>query len=210
MLKNYFFILFLFLFAATGNTQLDSSITPIRLSYFEASSANTNTTLKWKTICYLEYASFEILKSTDGNSFQPINSFTADRIRCEQPFDYTDNNATVSGQLLYKINVKDIDGKPYQSKIIAVFTKGNGFAINSFAPTVVNNEVAISISSAVAEKIQLQIINMQGSIVKQQTLALTKGASTFNISLAEIQKGNYQAIFQTNAGEKKVISFIKQ
>lgn len=209
-MKTTLTVILILSFSVSSLAQLDSSIIPVRLSYFEASSNATGTTLRWKSVCYLEYANFEILRSTDGTTFTPINDFTADRIRCQDPFDYTDNNISSTGQLLYKINVKGIDGKAYQSKIIAVFTKGKGIVINSFSPTLVTTSATISISSASSETIQLSVINMQGRIVKQQKVSLTKGASTHELNLAELQKGQYQAVFQQEGGEKKVISFIRQ
>lgn len=201
-------ILFL-LFTFSGYSQLDSTTIPVRLSYFEAGTNAGITTLHWKTVCFLDFANFDIQKSTDGNNYQSINNFTADKLRCQQPFDFTDNNNGLAVRVFYRITVKDIDGKPYQSKIVSVFNQGNGFAINSFAPTIVNTTVNISISSSANETIQLSIINNNGAIVKQQSIVISKGASTHNVSVAELQKGKYFAIFLTQDGEKITVSFMK-
>jgi hypothetical protein len=200
----------LLLYSFTGYSQSDSTDIPIRLSYFEAGSNAGNTTLRWKTVCFLDFANFEIQKSTDGNKYQSINSFTADKLRCQQPFDFTDNNNGLAVRVFYRITVKDIDGKAYQSKIVSVFNQGKGIAINSFAPTIVNTAVNISISSAANEIIQLSLINSQGAIVKQKSINVTKGASTHHVSMEDLQKGKYLAVFQTQGGEKNTISFIKQ
>lgn len=197
------------LFSLGAHSQLDSSIVPIRVSYFEAGSTASATILKWKTACFLDYASFEIQESADGINYRTINRFTADRLRCEQPFDYT-VTTIIPGRVLYRLNVTDIAGKTYHSKIIAVFSEGKGFAVNTFAPTVVNTSVLISISAAVNENVLLSVVNMQGSIVKQQALAIPKGASTHQLSMEELQTGKYQALFQRQGGEKTVISFVKQ
>lgn len=190
-------------------SQLDSASIPVRLSYFEAGTNAGTTTLRWKTVCYLDFANFDIQRSTDGSQYQTINHFTADRLRCQQPFDFADNNSSIAVRVFYRITVKDIDGKPYHSKIVSVFNQGKGFAINSFAPTIVNSIASISISSSVNESIQLSIINNMGAVVKNQDLQIAKGASTHNISLEELQKGKYFAIFLTESGEKISISFVK-
>ena len=206
-----FLSLFLFLLVAfSGNSQLDSTTIPVRLSYFEAGSGTGNTTLRWKTVCFLEFANFEIQKSTDGNNYQLINSFTADKLRCQQPFDFTDNTTGLASRIFYRINVKDIDGKAYQSKIVSVFTAGKGFAINSFSPTIINSNATISISSAVNEIIQITVINFQGVISKKQAIAVTKGAGTYQVSMDGLPAGKYVAVFQTQHGARNSISFMKQ
>jgi hypothetical protein len=194
----------------TGYSQFDSTATPIRLSYFEAGTNTGSTTLLWKTVCFLDYANFDIQRSTDGSNYQSINNFTADRLRCQQPFDFTDNNNGITARLFYRITVKDIDGKPYHSKIVTVFNKGNGFAINSFAPTVVSSSVNISISSSANKTIQLSFINSMGVVEKQQAIAVTKGAATHQVSVEALQKGKYLAVFQSPGEEKNVIPFIRQ
>ena len=208
---KFLFSLFLFLLLAfTGYSQLDSTTIPVRLSYFEAGSGTGNTTLRWRTVCYLDFANFEIQKSIDGNNYQLISSFTADKLRCQQPFDFSDNNNGLAARIFYRINVKDIDGKAYQSKIVSVFTTGKGFAINSFSPTLINSSATISISSAANETIQLSVVNFQGAIAKQQTIAVTRGAGTYLVSMDGLPKGKYLAVFQTQQGVRKSTSFIKQ
>ena len=207
------FLLSLFLLLAvafSGYSQSDSTTIPVRLSYFEAGTGTGSTTLRWKTVCFLEFANFEIQKSTDGTNYQLINSFTADKLRCQQPFDFTDNTNGAASRIFYRINVKDIDGKAYQSKIVSVFTAGKGFAINSFSPTIINSNATISISSAANEIIQLSVINFQGIISKKQTIAVTKGAGTYQVSMNGLPAGKYLAVFQTQQGARNSISFIKQ
>lgn len=197
------------LFSFSGYSQLDSATIPVRLSYFEAGINAGSTNLRWKTVCYLDFANFDIQRSTDGNDYQTINSFTANKLRCEQPFDYTDINSGLATRVFYRITVKNIDGKPYHSKIVSVFNRGKGFAINSFRPTIVNTTANISISSSANETIKLSIINNMGAVVKQQAIILMKGASTHNLSVEELQKGKYFAIFLNADGEKNTVSFMK-
>ncbi len=207
------FLLSLFLLLAvafSGYSQSDSTTIPVRLSYFEAGTGTGSTTLRWKTVCFLEFANFEIQKSTDGNSYKLINSFTADKLRCQQPFDFTDNTTGPATRIFYRINVKDIDGKAYQSKIVSVFTAGKGFAINSFSPTIINSNATISISSAANEIIQLSVINFQGIVSKKQTIAVSKGAGTYQVSMNGLPAGKYLAVFQTQQGARNSIRFIKQ
>lgn len=209
-MKAFISFLLMLLISCTGKAQLDSATIPVRLSYFEAGTVGSTTTLRWKTVCYLEYASFEIQKSTDGVTYLLVNSFTADRLRCQQPFDYIDNNTNAASRIFYRINVGNIDGKAYQSKIISVFISGKGVAINSFSPTIVNRSANISISAGVSQVVKLSVINIQGVVVKQQAISLIKGASNYPVSMEELQRGKYQAVFETQLGERNSISFIKQ
>lgn len=210
ILKTFITVFAGLILTATCYAQLDSSSIPVRLSYFEASSNTGITTLNWKTACFLDFANFQIQKSVNGNPYTTINSFSADRLRCEEPFNYTDNNNNVQGRVLYRISVGDLDGKVYQSKIISVFTQGKGFAINSFLPTIVTSTINFSLSSAINENIKLMVINMQGNVLLQKTINIPKGASTQQLALDALPTGRYFAVFLSSQGEKNTVSFTRQ
>jgi len=110
-----------------ASAQSDSSYYTIRLSSFDVSVTNNVTKLHWKTICFLQYANFQIQKSANGTDYNTISSFTADRLRCQQPFDFTDSSSANQGNIFYRINVGNIDGTFYNSAVRRVYLKEKGF-----------------------------------------------------------------------------------
>ncbi len=89
----------------------------------------------------MQYANFQIQKSANGKDFSTISSFTADRLRCQQPFDYTDSSKTYQGNIFYRINVGNIDGKFYHSSVRSVYIKEKGFDLVSVYPTIVKSSI---------------------------------------------------------------------
>ena len=184
---------------------------PVRIISIDAISGTNYNKLTWKTACFLEYANFEIQRSYNGENYISINSFTADRLRCLQPFDYSDYSANqIAGRIFYRLKVGDKDGKIYNSKIVSVFTHGQGIEINSFVPTIVNTSADLSISSSANDNAIITIINVQGIIVRTQKVKLNKGVNTIQLSTAELQTGKYWLSLKNSKDDLRTIPFLKQ
>jgi hypothetical protein len=206
-------VLILMCFLCTGivsDAQVDSSV-PVRIISIDALPGTNYNKLVWKTACFLEYANFEIQRSYDGSNYVSINSFTADRLRCLQPFDYSDYSANqMAGRIFYRLKVGDKDGKIYNSKIVSVITHGQGIEINSFVPTIVNSSADLSISSSANDNAIITIINAQGVIVRTQKIKLNKGVNTIQMSTAELQTGKYWLSLRNSKNDLRTIPFLKQ
>ena len=145
------------------HAQVDSTLFPVSLSSFEAEVNNNFAKLKWKTICYLTYANFQIQKSLDGATFSTINTLSADRLRCSQPFEFTDSSGNQPGNVFYRINAGDIDGKFYYSKIIKVLNTQDAFEILSVYPTMIHSSAYIVLSSPQDDNINMKLINARNA-----------------------------------------------
>jgi len=210
VLKLLSFLIFINCFSINANSQtylLDSI--PVRLSTLEVRPVGNNARLDWKVICLIAYAKFEIQRSSNGIDYTTINTFEADRLRCTQPFDFTDVNST--GKIFYRIRVGDLDGKFYNSKIVAITGKEKGFEINSLVPSVVTNRTLLSISAATNtnKKAEVVITNLQGTIVKRISIILNKGVIDVPITLNNLATGNYILTVNNGSSEIKTIRFTK-
>lgn len=192
-----------------AQSQTSNDTTPIRLSSFNATSlANNNIKLNWKVICFLDFANFQVQRSTDGINYTTINMFQSDRLRCKQPFDYEDQN--IGGKIYYRVSVGDKDGKFSTSKIVLLTGKTKPFELIGLSPTLVTSNTQLNISSAIADKVKILITNAQGLSVKQISTTLNTGTNYINLQLSNLAKGFYNiSVYNTNA---TIISthFIKQ
>ncbi len=186
-------------------TQSDS--VPVRLSTLVASSNGNTARLDWKVVCFLQYAKFEIQRSSDGANYTTVNTFEADQLRCRQPFDFTDAN--VSGRLYYRIKVGDLDGRFSTSKTVAIAGKEKGFEINSLTPSLVNTNTTLSLSSATADKAEIAITNFQGIVVKRISVNLNKGVTELPVDVSNLAKGNYILTVINRAADIKTTRFAK-
>lgn len=192
------------------HAQNDSSIYPVSLSSFEAGVSNNYVKLKWKTVCYLSFANFQIQKSLNGTNFSTINSFVADRLRCQQPFEFFDTANSNSGNVFYRINVGDIDGNFYNSRIVKVISKQNDFQVLSVYPTIINSIANIVLSSPQEDKIKLKLIGTGGTAVKEHYYRARRGVSRFTLDFADVAKGNYWLTFVDAKGMQHTVVLIKQ
>lgn len=210
-MKKAVLILICFLCSSIILVAQNDITVPVRISSIDAISGTNYNKLTWKTACFLEYANFEIQRSYNGENYTSINSFTADRLRCLQPFDYSDYSANqMAGRIFYRLKVGDKDGKIYNSKIVSVITHGQGIEINSFVPTIVNSSADLSISSSANDNAIITIINVQGIIVRTQKVKLNKGVNTIQLSTAELQTGKYWLSLRNSKDALRTIPFLKQ
>ena len=203
----FLIISFLFFGLIVNAQSSGTDSVPVRLSTLEARNNGNDARLDWKVVCFLDYAKFEIQRSPDGITYTTINVFEADQLRCRQPFDYTDAN--ISGKAFYRIKVGDLDGRIYNSKIVAVTGKEKGFEINSLTPSMVTSNALLSISSASTDNAEIAIANFQGTIVKRIAVKLNKGVTELTIDAAYLAAGNYILTLTNRFSDRKTVRFTK-
>lgn len=213
MKKTMMMLITLMLAGAMTKAQIitDSSYVPVRISSIDAVSNSDNNKLVWKTACFISYAKFDIQRSYDGVNYSTINTFSADQLRCQQPFDYSDFAADqFAGKVFYRLKVGDLDGRVYNSKIVSVFTRGQGIEINSLLPTIVTSSAALSISSSAADNSVITVTNANGVVVKTISVKLVRGVNNVQIAASELSAGNYWLTIKTSKEWTKTIQFVKQ
>jgi hypothetical protein len=209
-MKKILIILFSGVLYYSSYAQSDSSFFTVRLSSFDVSAFSNIAKLHWKTVCYLQYANFEIQRSSNGTNYTTINSFTADRLRCLQPFDFVDSLSANQGNIFYRINVGNIDGTFYNSAVRRVYLKEKGFDLIAIYPTIVTSSANFTLSSADNKTFYATIINQSGVSVKKIKLQVPKGLSYYSLHRSDLPPGYYWLQVLNELGEVKTEKFIKQ
>jgi hypothetical protein len=180
---------------------------PVRVSYFNAANNNNKTMLNWKIVCYLNYANFEVQRSANGSDYTTINTFTADRVRCQSPFNFED--PLFLNRTFYRLKVGDRDGNFSTSKVVVIFSKEKSFEINSITPNLVINNTLLSVSSSEKSTVEISVTNQQGNVVKRQSMVLNKGNTDLKLDLSILSKGLYFLKIRNSASEVRIARFIK-
>ncbi len=209
-MKKIFILLSSGIISYSAYSQTDSSFFTVRLSSFDVSFHNNISKLHWKTVCFLQYANFEIQRSANGIDYSTISSFTADRLRCQQPFDFVDSLTGNPGSIFYRINVGNIDGTFYHSAIRRVSITGKGFGLVNVYPTIVSGNINFSVISSDKETFRAIILDQRGIIIKEQQNQAPKGLSNYNIQMGNLPAGYYWLQVTNDKGEVKTEKFIKQ
>jgi hypothetical protein len=122
MIKQMLLFCLMIGFIHTAQAQADSAGIPVRLSSLQGNVSGTTITLQWTTVCFLSYAYFQVQRSMDGKTFTTIQTFAADRLRCQQPFEWKDTVVSPTN-VYYRVNVGDADDRYYQSKIVSLVSR---------------------------------------------------------------------------------------
>ncbi len=181
---------------------------PVRVKSFEASQSANATKLNWSVVCFLQYANFVIERSNDAINYTAINTFQADRFRCQQPFNFEDRSS--SGKVFYRLKVGDLDGKFGTSKVVAVYGKSKGFDITAMAPSIVTSTAQLSISSASADIVAIYITSTQGVAILNKSFSLVKGNNIISLNLSSLPTGTFVLSSYNTEGELKTLRFLKQ
>jgi hypothetical protein len=192
------------------NAQSDSTVYPIRLLWFEASTQSNHIKLKWKTICYLSFANFQIQKSYDGANFTTINSFFADKLRCQQPFEFSDSATASSENVFYRIIVGNIDGAFYHSRIVKVPVIKSKSVHLSVYPNVITTQANVVISSPFDDNANLKVIASGGVVMRVYNYKIVKGVSNFTLDLSNLSKGTYWITYADAQRKVHTITVMKQ
>lgn len=209
-MKNILIIIASILVCNKTIAQSDTDYLPVRLASFDVSADQSTAKLHWNTICYLQYANFQIQKSDDGLNFKTIHSFTADKLRCTQPFDFDDSVHSNLGNVYYRINVGNIDGEFFYSAIRSVFLKEVGFDLLPIYPTVVTKNLNFSLANNKDERFQALIVNGEGNIVRKQQFWAINGIARFKMTTHDLTSGYYWLRVITGKGKVSTQAFLKQ
>ncbi len=210
-MKNILAVILILSMACTGLlAQDEANEYPVSLSSFEAGITNSKAVLKWKTVCYLSFAKFQIQKSYDGTNFSTIHTFSADRLRCQQPFDFTDERLSSRGNVFYRINAGDVDGNYFQSRVSKVVYNPTGNDFIAAYPNVVSSIVNIVLSVNKDSNLKLQLVNSAGMVVRQVNYKAARGISNLLMNIGGVANGKYWLISYDTQGQIHRVNIIKQ
>lgn len=197
--------------SVNGQIFTDSLSVPVRLSAMDGKVINNKNRITWRTACFLQYARFDIHRSYDGTNFTSIENFTADQLRCQDPFDFDDNSADrFAEKVFYRISVGDVNGRYYNSKVVTIFFKPYGWELHNISPSIVNTSTTLSISSSFSEMVTLIVSTVSGTVKLTKQINLSKGLNHIPIDASALQPGYFLVSIINSKLGKKTISFLKQ
>jgi hypothetical protein len=183
---------------------------PISLNYLNGYKQSGIHNLNWKVTCTNNAtATMSIERSATGRNFTNITTITADALRCQQPFDYTDNNP-LQGSNYYRLKMTDANGKVTYSAVIVLLNAATGFDIVGLSPNLINSNAILNVTAAQKTKMDVVITDMAGRQVQKIAYNLIAGSNQFTINLANLVAGTYQITGYSTEGKSKTIRFTKQ
>jgi hypothetical protein len=164
---------------------------PVELISFDGVSANSHNTIFWRSAVEVNFKHYELESSEDGVNFnkiatiQPIGNQTS-----INSYEYLDFNY-FKPITYYRLKMVDLDNTFKYSNVIAIeygSSKENKITIY---PNPASDELYISLRTSNQKNAIINIFDMYGRVMHQQTVDLSNGFENTYINTANFASGTY-------------------
>ncbi|MBL0181988.1 MAG: T9SS type A sorting domain-containing protein [Chitinophagaceae bacterium] len=189
-------------------------ILPVDLLSFSGYKDGSRNQLKWTTSTEQNNKGFEVQRSLDGVNYTSIgfvNSLAPGGSSSGQlNYTFADNSVTGSRQF-YRLRQVDFDGNSKLSNIVLLKSdKPSLITIDGMFPNPATTVVNMMLSSPVKDKVQMVILDVNGRIVKVQSLNVEAGSNTLPVNVAALAGGTYMVKLISSTGEVSTGKLVKQ
>lgn len=198
-------------FGIFTGTDGNSNPLPVEMLAFTANKVQEDVKLSWKTASESNNKGFYIERSIDGVKFETIGFIKGKgNSKALISYNFSDRNAfenTNSDQLFYRLNQVDFDGTTTYSEVRRVEQETALALAVGLYPNPYTANFTITLSSVQTETIEIQVLDVNGRILKQ----IEKAAqATVNVSeLSELASGVY--FIKISMGDTlKVLRLVKE
>ena len=183
-----------------------SGALPVILNSFAISPTKTNNALvAWATATESNTDHFEIMRSTNGSSFEKIASVPAKgNSSILVNYAYTDNAMPANSRFLYySLTIVDKDGKRTFSDV-KMFHNVNGIEpklIVSLSPNPISRpgHLMLQFNSDKENTMHVQLFDPSGKLVKQADMSAVAGLNNGHFHIGDVAPGTYTIMFTMDA-----------
>lgn len=171
----------------------DGSVLPVELIQFSGKYAAPNVALSWTTASEKNNDRFEILKSTDGISFEKIGEVSgAGNSNIPLEYSFTDKNVEIGRIYFYQLKQLDFDGTQEFSRIITVETgKQTELSVGNFYPNPTQNIATLPINLPGDEKVYLKLYSSDGRLIEDISKQYNQGQHLLDVNIQQLPAGSY-------------------
>lgn len=174
------------------NIYFVSSALPVNLFDLKAIKNTNSVTVNWKTATETNNKGFFVERSNNANSFTELMFLNGSGNSASvKEYSITDNNP-LKGTNYYRLKQVDNDGKATYSSTVAVkFSDVQSLGF-TFYPNPVKNKLTVLVEKIETNNASLNMISIDGKLIKSYTLKTTNSNSSFLIDVQALPKGLYQ------------------
>ncbi len=185
------------------DTFTTTSILPVTLISFDAKPADNIVQLSWQTATETNCKYFEILRSSDGLSFNAIGTASAyGNSTTQHQYSFNDNSP-LKGVNYYRLRMVNDDGSFVDSKTVTISFNGTTLFALYPNPAIDAIHLRFSLSSSAT----ITVFDMNGKAMMQKIIG--DGSSTQNINVSHLAAGIYTVVLQQNK-QKQILRFEKK
>ena len=188
------------------------SALPIDLVSFTGKCKNSETGLEFVVASQINNDYFTIERSADNQNWTTIGEIPGiGNTSTQMTYNYTDYSP-MQGLSYYRLSQTDFDGESETFAPITVTCEGDAIGGYNAYPNPAKDELMIDIEldTYQGDDIQLQIININGKVAKQEQVELERGFNHLSVELNELPNGIYLLQFTGTKNHIKERRIVKQ
>lgn len=164
---------------------------PIDLLSFDGYPASEMNVLEWTTASEHNSDKFVIEKSLNGVEFNEIGEI-ASAGESNNRVDYVYNDTKIQGQskCYYRLKQMDNNSDIYYSDIVVIKRNFSGLDMN-IVPNPNQGEFVLNITSFNNSNVRIEMYDYSGRIIEKRELQITKGKSSLDYNIADLNAGIY-------------------
>ncbi len=164
---------------------------PVNLADFIVTRRGNTSMLNWKTLSEVNSKGFSIERSINGTNWAEltfVNSKPNGNIT--QLYSTVDQAPTKSSNY-YRLKQVDRDGKFTYSKVASLRFADTKLSAFSFYPNPAKNNLNIQLQAIVSGSASLQLVNIEGKMIRNVVLSSANSDSNINIDISNLTRGVY-------------------
>jgi hypothetical protein len=180
-------------------------VLPASLSNFSGELRGNAVQLQWNTLTETNLSGFNIERSTDANTWQSVGFVPALNNPSGSNYQYSVQKSATAVSF-FRLKITDNDGSFSHSKMVVIKSQPNANAELIGNP--VQSTINVAIHTQVAERIEAELIDLNGRRVNTQVFSHPGGSSIMQIPVPNLRTGMY--ILRLSGSEiKETLKVIK-
>lgn len=186
-------------------------VLPVKLIDFNATAADNNNVITWKTTSEENANRFEVYKSLNGVDFELAGDVAAAGFsQTLQSYSFTDASIAENVTVFYRLKLIDNDGSFSWSRIVTVAaTNANTTKVQSVYPNPTSGVLNINFSQLSETNFNVQVIDAFGKVYQQVNSDDLNGSSTVSFDLTDLNTGIYFVKVSSDCGQSDLTKFTK-
>jgi uncharacterized delta-60 repeat protein len=196
---------------AVAAFQSDGSPLPLVLGQFYAQKQTNKVVLQWSTTSEEGVKHFVVERSSDGKTYKAIGTVAAiGNSTLTQKYTFADAAPLMGINNYYRLLMQDANGNSKYSKFLIVKFDGLLTTELKVNPSLVRDVLQVQIPDGMQGNIGLQIIDMNGRVIKRSNIASDGNALNTTLDVSSLIKGVYILKATGNNNNTAVSRFTKQ
>ncbi len=185
-------------------------ILPVELQGFAAKRFQEGIKLNWATASETNNNYFTIERSANGSDFTTIGALKGSGTSLKA-IDYTFfDSQPLNGLNYYRLKQTDYNGKYTYSSITTANYAGKNKLLTNIYPNPTDNTASFDVYSPIAGNVHLELTDITGRIILDETRSVSEGTQNIEISLAPFDKGMYSLhVSVQEAGYSEITRILK-